>query len=187
MVRRDNATEPQVKLHAEYIRNVYGIYGVPGNPTVLPPAYHDASGVDIGGVDPAMLSASPRAGLDAWVTVGLAGGGAEGTIESTGVDFYGWTAEAPLVIEDGLIYWSEPDDGPTPADGEVTIAQLTVGSMEKFEGRVNLLGRSVGDRSLDEDSGLVKGDWEWTVDFNVDQRLAPGRNRYGVQGVHLNP
>ena len=89
MVRRDNATEPQVKLHAEYIRNVYGIYGVPGNPTVLPPAYHDASGVDIGGVDPAMLSASPQAGLDAWVTVGPTGG-AEGTIESTGQGSAGW-------------------------------------------------------------------------------------------------
>ena len=172
-----------VKLHAEYIRNVYGIYGVPGNPTVLPPAYHDVSGVDIGGVDPTVVG---KAGLDAWVTVGPTGGGAEGTIESTGVDFSGWTAKAPLVIEDGLIYWSEPDNGPTPADGEVTIAQLTLGSMEQFEARVNLLGRSVGDRSLDEGSGLVKGDWEWTVDFNVDQRLAQDNKGCAAELADLN-
>jgi hypothetical protein len=53
-----------VKLHAEYVRNVYGIYGVPGNPTVLPPAYHDASGVDIGGVDRGATARGLRGSLE---------------------------------------------------------------------------------------------------------------------------
>ena len=53
--------------------NVYELYGAPGRPLILPPAYQVPKpfGANIGGVDPALFAVEPTAQHDSWLTIGL--------------------------------------------------------------------------------------------------------------------
>merc|ERR550514_1749422 len=86
--------------------NLFAIYGDAVSPMVLPPAYQDTAGADIGGVSSDMVSSSGRwvngafiagtAAFDSWLTVGIADGDSGGWLNSVGIDWQSWTASAEL-------------------------------------------------------------------------------------------
>jgi hypothetical protein len=145
--------------------NVYTVYGTEENPLRMPAAYHEPApfGSDIGGVSPTFFELSPTAEYDSWLTVGATDGLAAGELSATGIDFAMW-ADGPLTVADGALFWLEPDDGPRGAD--IVVAQLTLatGTERLLAATANLQGRGL-DRSVDDTTGMVTGDWVETGVF----------------------
>jgi hypothetical protein len=80
--------------------NVYSVCGHGAIPLSVPPAFRVAApfGVNIGGVGPALVAASPAltASSDPWLGVGVNGGDSGGLLGSIGVDFEAWTPDVGL-------------------------------------------------------------------------------------------
>ena len=65
---------------------MYTIYGKFDSPMTLPAAYQEATpfGSNTGGVNAALISASPTAAYDSWLTVGITDGDASGALGTIG-------------------------------------------------------------------------------------------------------
>ena len=48
-------------------------------------------GANVGGVNPLLVSASPAAAFDSWLTVGVTDGDSAGRLSSIGIDWTAWT------------------------------------------------------------------------------------------------
>jgi hypothetical protein len=156
------------------VDNVYSIYGTVAHPLTMPAAYQEPApfGTDIGGVNPVFWEASPSSQYDSWLTMGVTEGITSGEIASTGITFDDWNADADLVVQDGAIFWMEPDAGPGGSD--IVIGQVTVRSGSSFTASVNMQGRTGTDRVIDEDTGLADSDWnEVDVLFTTEQLSSP--------------
>ena len=140
---------------------------------------------------PVLLQHNPDAQFDSWLTVGPVSGGTT-SLGSIGFEWASWSPEGELLEDNGAVFWSalphplpktrissnptrpasvtprarrmDPALGPAGA-APVTVAQVTVPTGAVFTASVGAQGRSV-----------AGPDWQET-----------GRNRYGVQGAHLNP
>ena len=149
-------TTYRVILHlAATVENVYTIYG-DSRPMEFPPAYQVASpfGGDIGGVNPTLISVSPGAAFDSWLTVGITQGNDAGLISKIGIDFNTWSDTIGLVSagdSGGAVFWMDPDLATNSVDRgvagakTVTIAQLTVrNELGSAECHFDAQGRSMG-------------------------------------------
>jgi hypothetical protein len=136
-------------------KDVGRVYGTSEHPMILPMAFQEAggSGADIGGVSPGVFDNNPESEFDSWLTIELTQGNHVGdsnpALQSTGLDFAAWTADAGLESRDGEVSWINPEDalgGKVQIEngqarlGEVAVAQVTV--TEAFDAFLNLQGRS---------------------------------------------
>lgn len=124
--------------------NIYSIFGSTRSPMRLPPAYQVAApfGVNVGGVNPAFFAIISDAAYDSWLTVGITDGDSAGSLASIGIDFDAWTATNGVTIEDGAVFWFDPDEGPA-AGSRIVIAQITVLDGDSFSFSCGMQGRSM--------------------------------------------
>ena len=95
--------------------NVYSIYGDQNRGLVFPPAYQVATpfGTDLGGVSPALVSVSPQAALDSWLSVGISTGDSAHKLASIGIAFSEWNEQNALLSAPntgGSVFWMDPDE-----------------------------------------------------------------------------
>ena len=97
---------------AHPITNVYAIYGDGDHQMLTPPAFHVPApfGCDIGGTNPAFWEINADSQWDSWLTVGVTEGNVRNEISSIGVDWSAWTQDKGMSIDDGAIFWMDPDD-----------------------------------------------------------------------------
>ena len=76
----------------------------------------------------ALISASPTAAYDSWLTVGITDGDASGALGTIGIPFDQWTDTIPITVTDGAVFWMVPGSAPQAPGGsaDLTVAQLTV-------------------------------------------------------------
>lgn len=104
----------------------------------------------------------------------------EGALATVGISFDQWGADAPFVFEDGAVFWSNPEDGPS---GSATVAQITVPTGQSFHAVLNFQGKTQAtcdDHSDDGDSddGCLESDsWqEFDVHFTNSNHVDLYRN-----------
>ena len=138
--------------------NVYTIYGDAGtvdHPLEIPAAHQVAApfGQDVGGINPAFFAegVSPESEYDSWVTVGLTTGNS-GELGSVGISWEAWQEDSGLLITDGAVFWMNPANGPTTADKDPIVMQLTVPSGCSFHGVFNAQGHTR--------PGSIDGSWD---------------------------
>ena len=168
-------------------QNVYTLVGRQNTPLSLPPAFHvdPPFGVNIGGVNPAFFPTNPDSEFDSWITVGIDDGSNQNTdaISAVGIDFDSWTETTGLNVNDGAIFWMDPDYGPERTDPEgnnnivdITIAQFTVPTGNTFSFITGLQGRSVtGD------------DWYDSIKVHIGECMAPDSvEGYNITGTNYS-
>jgi hypothetical protein len=106
--------------------NVYALFGDGTTSLRVPPSFQVAApfGADMGGVNPLLYAANNNSVFDSWLTVGT--DPPSGAIGSVGIDWTTWTETVPLIIDDGAVFWMDPDNGPHSSVGDIVIAQFTV-------------------------------------------------------------
>lgn len=137
--------------------NIYTIYGKTqgeDHPMEIPAARQVPTpyGVDIAGVNPAFFPINAEAQYDSWLTVGTTGGDSSNQLSSIGIEWDSWHDYSGLHITDGAVFWMEPDFGPTTADKDPVVMQLTVPSGCSFHGVFNAQGRTR--------AGSIDGNWD---------------------------
>jgi hypothetical protein len=111
-------------------RSLYSIEGARLGAMRLPAAYQASApfGANVGGTSPAFYDFHPDAEYDSWLTVSIS----EATtscssgscpLGNVGIDFGSWTSSVPLRVDDGAVFWMDPNVAP---GGEVVVAQITV-------------------------------------------------------------
>ena len=106
--------------------NVYALFGDGTTSLRVPPSFQVAApfGADIGGVSQMLFSSNANSVFDSWLTVGT--DPPSGEIGSVGIVWTTWTETVPLIIDDGAVFWMDPDNGPHSSVGDIVIAQFTV-------------------------------------------------------------
>eukprot|EP01043_Picozoa_sp_COSAG02_P021516 COSAG02_NODE_1095_length_14602_cov_33.808867_2_plen_396_part_00 len=115
--------------NGRHAKNCYSIFGEAGNEMLVPPARQVPApfGTSVGGVNPA-ISAIPGhedSVYDSWLTVGVDDGNSGNAISSIGIDFDDWSVTNGITVDDGAVFWMDPDGAP---DGRQLVAQLTLPS-----------------------------------------------------------
>ena len=155
------------------IDNLYAMYGSPAVTTgpnageaahgmEFPAAYQEATpfGANVGGSNPAFWAISPSAQYDSWLAVAETTGATE-SVSSIGIDFDSWTDELGLVIDNGAVFWMDPNAAPSvdpanPDAWQCVLAQVTVEDGVAWSATINVRGKLAGY----EDNG--GDDWEAT-------------------------
>jgi hypothetical protein len=181
--------------------NLYTVFGTAAHPMYIPQAFQTPLpfGVHVGGVNPAFLSV-PACGVghqadggnghacghDSWLTVGLTDGNDKDLISHIGIDWASWTEEQGLTVDNGAIFWMNPDDGPTPTDtdgpgpgsvaGNIVVAQITLPEAHEATLTLSAQGRTDGEspsrESLQTPSvGVGTGNWE---EVDIVFEMPPG-------------
>jgi len=139
--------------------NVYTIYGQAGSsdhPMEIPAAHQVAQpyGQSVGGVNPAFFAISAESEYDSWLTVGDTTGSASisSEISSVGIPWEEWNEDSGLHITDGAVFWMDPANGPTTADKDPIVMQLTVPTGCSFHGAFNAQGHTR--------PGSIDGNWD---------------------------
>eukprot|EP01050_Picozoa_sp_SAG11_P006465 SAG11_NODE_502_length_8891_cov_4.603731_5_plen_989_part_00 len=147
--------------------NIYAIYADANTPPMrFSPAYQSAApfGANIGGVSPDLFEAIPTVQYDSWLTIGLDSGDSTSQLTAANLDFSTWTLDSEMVVEDGALIVTNPDNGPA---GQVLIAQITAPA-DSWSVTVNAQGRTAT-RSVNVVTGQVDGDWVATgITFSAD-------------------
>jgi hypothetical protein len=116
------------------VRNIYTLASdvSQGHVSSIPAAYQVPApfGANSGGVNPAYFPYEATCQFDSWLTVGKVDG--SGGLGGIGIDYAGWTETAPLTIDNGAIFWMDPNAA-TPArtlasspGTDVVLAHLTI-------------------------------------------------------------
>lgn len=159
-------THRVVAVLDESAGNVYTIYGNSRWSLELPPAYQAALpfGAHTGGTAPALWPLGDGdSQFDSWLTVGLTEG-TSGDLIDVGIDWDTWTVEAGLSVDDGAVFWSVPDNGPSRGSG-IVLAQLTTPiSLVGFTVQFGLQGRP---------SAANAADWTESVQVQLGAVVAP--------------
>lgn len=175
-VSTGGATNPVFPGHTTYrcslqlmgdARNVYTIYGTEADPMNIPGAFQTPApfGANVGGVNPVFF-AVPACGVgerlesgqgyacarDSWLTVGLTEGDPSSMLATIGVDWASWTEMQGITVDNGMVFWMSPDDGPTSSDadgkgpglaaGNIVVAQITLLETHQATLRLNAQGRT---------------------------------------------
>ena len=141
-----------VNLHNNAL-NFYSIFGEKGlnRDMSVPAAFQVAApfGHTVGGTNPLFWEIMPEAQWDSWLTVAVADGNPNNAISSIGIPWDDWTEHAAIRVDDGAIFWMDPDQAP---HGRQLVAQFTVTAAvlaTKPHFRFSLQGRTVGGGSGD--------------------------------------
>ena len=169
-VRASNMTTYRLSVQLQGTAgNLYSVRGIPGAPIVLPAAFQVPApfGAHVGGANSNLLSLNPTAEHDSWLTVGLTTGLVKSEISSAGVDFSSWDVTTPFTVDDGGVFWMDPDSGPDRNAGDIVVAQLTVDYVPGAIVEMVLQGRSLFKRTVDPTTRLAVGDWQERVVFSL--------------------
>eukprot|EP01043_Picozoa_sp_COSAG02_P002436 COSAG02_NODE_56_length_43700_cov_33.650765_7_plen_1205_part_00 len=99
-----------------------------------------------GPTSPYFFSTVPDAEFDSFLTIGVDGPSVE-SLSSVGIDFTSWTESNGMTLDDGAVFFMDPDHG---AEAEpVVFMQLTVQTGTEFSGQLSAQGRA-----------FVGEDWE---------------------------
>ena len=127
--------------------NLYAIEGTTDSPMEIPAAYQVAApfGADVGGANPAFFPTASNEALgfaefDSWLTVGPTTGEGGG-LSAVGVDFGSWSESNGLLVDDGSVFWMDPNAAP---GGFVTVAQLTVPAGSSGTVTMGMQGHATG-------------------------------------------
>jgi hypothetical protein len=122
-------------------RNVYTIFGESDNRMTFPPAFQAGApvGVDIGGTVEAFWQIDATAQYDSWLTVGVDDGNQDGQISSIGIVWTDWSLTGGITVDDGAVFWMDPDNAP---GGASLVAQLTMPTSQLWTATVGAQGRS---------------------------------------------
>jgi hypothetical protein len=86
--------------------SVYALYGEPGAPLEIPPAFQVAPpfGSDIGPVDAAFLPLLPDAQFDSWLTIGTDGPALiKGALSTVGLPLDAWSEDVGFCADNGAV------------------------------------------------------------------------------------
>ena len=91
----------------------------------LPPAYQEAApfGSNVGGTSPAFWAVQASSQYDSWLTVSIIDGDSSGALGNIGIDFDAWTATDGITVDDGAVFFMDPDSAP---EGSTVVGQITV-------------------------------------------------------------
>ncbi len=113
----------------KHAKNCYSIFGQTGHDMIVPPARQVPApfGAHVGGVSPVIagIPGQEQSKYDSWLTVGVEDGNPGNVVSSIGIDFDDWSATTGLTVDDGAVFWMDPDGAP---DGRQLVAQLTLPS-----------------------------------------------------------
>lgn len=130
------------------IFNIYAIYGDrnEGESLYLPPAYQDsfASGSNIGGINPYIISMNPNSNYDSWLTIGEINGDLDNRLSSVGIDFNLWTDTSAIEITDGGVFVMNPTDKIVNGN-EYVVGQITVSDNSDSIVILNVQGKTIDD------------------------------------------
>eukprot|EP01052_Picozoa_sp_SAG31_P044562 SAG31_NODE_7818_length_1590_cov_1.079812_1_plen_376_part_10 len=132
------------------VDTIYAIYGDTDHPLVMPAAHQEPLpfGANIGGTNPAFLTASPNSAYDSWLTIGMTEGNVHNDLASIGIPWDDWTESQGLSVDDGAVFYMNPGDGPSfmGQDAGIVIAQLTLSTPgTTLHAQVGAQGRSLND------------------------------------------
>ena len=143
---------------------------------------HTLADANVGGTDLRSWAASPTLEYDSWLTVGITDamdpckssecrtgtGRVSDVLNSTGIDFEGWSIDRAMRVPFGSVFWRNPDAA-TPGEvsesgggREVVVAQLTVPTGSEFVAVINARGRP-----------LDPADRDWEERFEFSNPPAP--------------
>ena len=174
---------PNADLHA---KSCYSIFGEKGHEMLVPAARQVPApfGQDVGGVNPAFwaLPGHEDCKYDSWLTVGVQDGNPNNEISSIGIDFASWSVVNTLSVDDGAVFWMNPDNA---FDGRAVVAQLTIpdtthSSKRKF--KFSAQGRMAQPATAGDDA---LGNWK-TLDMHVQlggRDIQPPTNCDGEWGA----
>ena len=147
-------------------KNCYSIFGETGHSMIVPPARQVATpfGNSVGGVSPAFwaIPGHEECKYDSWLTVGVEDGNPNNAISSIGITFDTWSTTTGLKIDDGAVFWMNPDNAP---DGRQVVAQLTIPEAAQPPDR-RFTFSAQGRTSSAAGAGGSKGNWK-TYDLTV--------------------
>tara|TARA_Y100001935_G_scaffold86596_1_gene71852 strand:- start:12083 stop:13147 length:1065 start_codon:yes stop_codon:yes gene_type:complete len=132
-------------LQNQNIQNIYAIFGdkIENNQRLIIPGAYQLQGPfrsNVGGISSDILSLSPNARFDSWLTIGITDGDPNNQLGAIGIDFDSWNLNNPLIVDNGAIFVMDPDynlHGIT----EVIIGQLTMPSQISAEAIINVEGK----------------------------------------------
>ena len=110
-----------------YADSMYAMFG-DSRPMRIPAArqFDAPCGVHIGGANPLFFATMPECQWDSWLALGGTDGSNDANaVSSIGIDWSLWTETNDLVVDNGALFWMDPDDGPSKAGGatDVVIAK----------------------------------------------------------------
>eukprot|EP01051_Picozoa_sp_SAG22_P014468 SAG22_NODE_1760_length_3634_cov_1.814144_4_plen_275_part_00 len=147
--------------------NVYTVFGRPqAEPLTMPPAFQAPApfGADFGGTNPGFWAVMAGVEQDSWVTASESDGNTGNQLAAIGIDFSMWTLDSGLNVQDGAVFWMNPDAAPAPENrhtgGTAVVAQLTLAAGVPMAAVVNAQGQSVdSDNNADwAQFGIVFGE-----------------------------
>ena len=123
------------------IKNVYAIYGDPDNLMYIPPAYQVNSifDADIAGISNYLISLVPEEKYDSWLTIDVTDGDPNNLLSTIGIDFDKWTETHGLMINNGAIFYLNPQD--VYFQDECIIGHITIRNDEFKEMIINVQGK----------------------------------------------
>lgn len=134
---------------------------------IVPPARQVAApfGNSVGGVSPAFwaIPGHEECKYDSWLTVGVEDGNPGNVISSIGITFDTWSTMTGLKIDDGAVFWMDPDNAP---DGRQVVAQLTIPSAAQPSDRRFTFSAQGRMNATSASAGGAKGNWK-TYDLRV--------------------
>ena len=98
-----------------------------------------------GGTNPAFWSINADSQYDSWLTVGVTRGNVHNEVSSIGIDWETWTLDSELVVDNGAVFWMDPDLATDPNNPEVArtvLGQLTIPTGVPATALINAQGRS---------------------------------------------
>lgn len=125
------------------------IYAMAGNKhkygsMVMPPAWQFRSaqfGTDLGPPNPVFYKIQPQLKFDSWITIGTGGVWSQRpTLSDTGLTLSSWDNSHGLSVDDGLIFFMKPADGPQTR--QTVVAQITVPTGKPWKAQALFQGQT---------------------------------------------
>ena len=120
-------------------------------------------GVNLGGSNTAFYAVMPDCEFDSWLTVGPTDGSDNGAISAIGVEWDAWDETTAMSVDNGAVFWMNPDDGPGKgaagadhADYDAVLAQLTMADGTSGAMRFDAQGNSAGKGAHDWEEHCIE-------------------------------
>ena len=160
-----------VEFDERRVKDVYALFGQPGDPLIIPPAYQAPvpCGSNVGPVDPSLLATHPDCLFDSFLTIGMDGPALiAADLSSVGLDFGSWTATQGISSEEGAVFYKDQERGATVEP--VVFMQLTVPAGSSFRGKLSAQGR------MQLSAQVLGSGTDWTLvgeEFSLSAGAAP--------------
>ena len=110
-----------------------------------------------GGTNPAFWAINADSQYDSWLTVGVTQGNVHNDVSSIGIDWETWTLDSELTVDNGAVFWMDPDlatDQNNPEIARTVLGQLTIPTGVPATALINAQGRSFEEHEDWEEIGM---------------------------------